>query len=510
MLESGHIAEPIASPGEIAPPPPQRNWISLKTKGLLAFSALIFYAVVVVGFVLHQKDQVLGQVAELQRIYRQEELLRRVNMAVFHTVIVVNDSVYTTRGIDFPSINLDYGLIRASHAELVTELPQLAPNLDALNVSFAWLTADPSQRNLLDFANTLNQLVSQLAELTNRVREREGALTRQYRLASDSVVVSGLVLGLLGLVLFGAIISLFFTRLVADLQALQQRAAEIVKGYRGRAQPVSRNDEVGQLIEAVNHMAADLEAREKQLAMERQKYYHQEKMAAIGALATGVAHEIGNPIAAISGVAEAIRDAQNSGQCPIPEALCHPDLILEQISRLAQITRDIANLATQRPAERELHDLNELVRTTGSLMRYDKRFKRIDVELDLDDQLPAVYCVGDQITQVLMNLFINAADALEHVAERRRQIRVATRRSGDWASILVEDNGSGMDPETATRATEAFFTTKADGQGTGLGLALCKSIADGHRGALEIASQPGAGTQVRLLLPLTEEQRLTA
>lgn len=508
MPEPAQTAEQLPASREVAAPP--RKWISLRTKGLLAFFALILYAAAVAGIVLHQKDQVLGQVVELQRILRQEELLRQVNIAVFHTVIVVNDSVYSSRGIDFPSIDLDYKLVQAAHGELAAELPQLAPSLGALNVSFAWLIADPSRPNLLDFAHNLNQLVTRLAELTNGVRERETALTRQYRLTSDSVVMAGLVLGLLGLVLFGAIISLFFTRLVADLQALQARAVQIVKGYRGEPQPVTRLDELGQLMEAVNHMAADLEARERQLAMERQKYYHQEKMAAIGALAAGVAHEIGNPIAAISGVAEAIREAQKSGQCALPESSCHPDLILEQISRLAQITRDISNLAAPHPAEREPQDLNELVRTTGSLMRYDKRFKRIEVELELDDQLPAVYCVGDQITQVLMNLFLNAADALDHVEDRRAHIRVATGRRDGWACILVEDNGCGMDSATASRAAEAFFTTKAEGQGTGLGLALCRSIADGHGGALEIESRPGQGTAVRFLLPFTEDQRLTA
>jgi two-component system NtrC family sensor kinase len=120
--------------------------------------------------------------------------------------------------------------------------------------------------------------------------------------------------------------------------------------------------------------------------------------------------------------------------------------------------------------ERQLLDLNGLVRTTVGLMGYDKRMNRVNLRLNLDSQLPAIYGVADQLTQVIMNLLINAADVLSYSQEGPREITLITEFS-DNACLTVTDNGRGMDQETLNRAFEAFFTTKS--KGTGLGLSLC-------------------------------------
>lgn len=512
MSVSNSAAAQLDQPVLVPLPRAKRKWISLRTKGLLAFAVLIGYAVVVSAYVLHQKDLALGYVTELQRVYKLGEVLRHANNAVFHTVIVVNNNIYSGRRGDgtetlsgLRGIDLGYKLVQANHGELMAVIPDSAPSLAALDETFARASVDPSQANLIDLAQRLNVMVTKLAEIAAHVREREAVLTQEYRVSSDSVVMTALVYGLLGLVLFGAVISLFFTRLTADLRALQARAVDIVKGYRGDPLPVGRYDEVGQLMQAVNHMAADLEEHEKQLAIERQKYHHHEKMAAIGSLAAGVAHEIGNPIAAISGLAQAMQEAHLSGECPHRTEACQPSMILSQTSRLAQICREVSDFATSRPAESELRDLNGLIRSTTSLMRYDKRVRRIALELDLDSQLPAVNCVGDQIIQVIMNLLINAADALENSGNGEPRITVRTSVMPYYVVIAVSDNGCGMDAQTLQHAVEAFFTTKPEGRGSGLGLALCQSIATSHHGRLEIDSEPGVGTEVRFLLPLAAE-----
>jgi len=119
--------------------------------------------------------------------------------------------------------------------------------------------------------------------------------------------------------------------------------------------------------------------------------------------------------------------------------------------------------------------------------------------------LPAVNCVGDQIIQVIMNLLINAADALENSGNGEPRITVRTSVMPYYVVIAVSDNGCGMDAQTLQHAVEAFFTTKPEGRGSGLGLALCQSIATSHHGRLEIDSEPGVGTEVRFLLPLAAE-----
>jgi len=176
------------------------------------------------------------------------------------------------------------------------------------------------------------------------------------------------------------------------------------------------------------------------------------------------------------------------------------NVLQTQIQRLSAITREISGFASPQPAERQLLDLNSLVRTTAGLMGYDKRMHKVKLRLELDNQLPAIYGVADQLTQVIMNLLINAADALGSVENNTREITLHSEVSGNNICLSVTDNGAGMDIETLNRAFEAFYTTKS--RGTGLGLSLCYSILTGHGGSIEIDSTQGTGTQVRIFLPI--------
>lgn len=254
----------------------------------------------------------------------------------------------------------------------------------------------------------------------------------------------------------------------------------------------------------------DISARkqaENELEETRQHYFHQEKMAAIGQLAAGILHEVGNPIAAISGSIQAIHAAHDevssftdSSQA-LNENNYYLDMIEQQVNRLSTITREIADFASPRPLECELLDLNSLIQSTAILMRYDKRLKQVDLQLDLDKNLPAVNGVADQLTQVFMNLIINAVDACAAM-DRQSVIHIRSTLEMNYVHILVEDNGSGMDTETLDRAMDAFFTTKSAGKGTGLGLSLCNSIISKHDGRMQIASVPEEGAQVHVYLPL--------
>jgi signal transduction histidine kinase len=319
-----------------------------------------------------------------------------------------------------------------------------------------------------------------------------------FHMLWDSAALASLLFGLIGLLLLGVIIGLFFTRLTDDLHTLKARALGIIKGERNILTPVTRNDEVGELMQAVNQMASALDEREKELVIARQKFFHREKMAAVGALAAGVAHEIGNPIAAMSGVLQEMVDEQASGLRKA-ELSSKLTVLQTQIQRLSAITREISGFAAPQPAERQLLDLNGLVRTTAGLMGYDKRMNRVSLHLHLDSQLPAIYGIADQLTQVIMNLLINAADALSNITEGTREIILRSELSGNNICFTVEDNGGGMDQETLDRAFEAFYTTKS--KGTGLGLSLCYSIITGHGGTIEIDSALNKGTCVRIFLP---------
>jgi two-component system NtrC family sensor kinase len=478
--------------------------LSIRSKGLLVFGVLALYAVLIFSFVWHQKEALLAEFEEMQRLSQAEGTLMELDSAVFLTAmeaVLINGSPHEG---GMQRIHGHFRRVQEKRAELAVTIPKLDQGLSAAAAALAVADRDPTRLNLHLFMLELRKIKSEVANAVAHSRERQQAMATSYRAQSDSAMLTAIFLGLIGLAVLGVIASLFFARLSRDLSTLQTRSLDIVKGYRGVPLEISRHDEVGRMMAAVNHMATMLDTRDGELMIARQKYFHKEKMAAIGALAAGVAHEIGNPIAAISGIVQEMNDLHTSGACAHPKAACKPGMIQRQIQRLAMITREISEFASPRRAEPELLDLNGLVRSTGNLIHYDKRLRRVELQLDLDDQLPAIHGIADQLVQVIMNLLINAVDALEDVDNRVPTIIISTRVVDDRVCMAVEDNGHGMDVSTAARAFDAFFTTKSAGKGTGLGLPLCYSIAKEHGGAIEIESVPGKGTRVQVFLPMNE------
>lgn len=500
-LEHSSITAPRGEAAQQAEIPSLARVVSLKLKAFALFIGVIVYCVLISLFVLHQKTVLLQEFSELQGVYKVEDALRRVNMAVFHVVMTIFNMDPRDRETSFARLREHLRFIEDNHAAIGVNFSNYQPTFNALTTALKQASANPSQANLVDLRQKIGAAKAMLDGFADQLQQRQNALATDFRHRSNSSMLTAVVLVMLGVVLIGAIIGLFFSRLTNDLHNLKNRAIAIIRGYRGPPIEVTRNDEVGELMEYINHMSVELDEREKALAIERQKYVQQEKMAAIGGLAAGIAHEIGNPIAAIAGVAQAIREVQVSGNCPQPCATCQPDLILTQTARLAAITREVSEFSSPMPPERQLLDLNALVRSTASLVRYDRRFRRIALELNLDSQLPAVAAVGDQLIQVVMNLLINAADATEGLQDRNPAITVSTSQQDGQVCILVEDNGSGMDRDTLERVFEPFFTTKPAGKGTGLGLSICASIIEAHGGKIDLESTPGVGTRVRILLP---------
>lgn len=266
--------------------------------------------------------------------------------------------------------------------------------------------------------------------------------------------------------------------------------------------PITTQDEIGQLVGGFNRLLDALDQREHQIELVRQQLFHKEKMAAIGSLAASVAHEISNPLSAIVGIAQTMIDEEDERGCRQQGALCHPQLIMDQARRVMEISRQIGELSVPQSQEPDLVDINGLVRSTCNFVRFDRRFRRIELIQNLDKSLPAAYAVADHVVQVLINLLINAADALEGCVGQQATISVSTRPREDALSILISDNGCGIAPEDLEKVFLERYTTKPPGRGTGLGLALCRSLICHGGGDISIESRLGEGTTVTLTLPL--------
>jgi two-component system NtrC family sensor kinase len=174
------------------------------------------------------------------------------------------------------------------------------------------------------------------------------------------------------------------------------------------------------------------------------------------------------------------------------------DSITAQAARLARTVSEIRDFAHPAKPEPEAVDLNQLVRNTVALMRFDPRFRRTRLELTCSAVEPVVNAISDHLIQVVMNLLVNAADAMEG---REGGIAVTTEDTETGIEISIEDTGAGMTEDVLEKACTPFFTTKSRKRGTGLGLAICRSIIEEHRGAIRIASTPGVGTLVTLAIP---------
>jgi len=375
-------------------------------------------------------------------------------------------------------------------------------DVSALQESVRQLLQSPSRSVIADVRANFHRLVIDLDTVTTDIASQKQRLLENYRLSFERLSYEWFGFGILGIALLGGLMMNFFRRLAKDIERVRQRAVEVVGGYRGAPLRNTRHDEMGALIDAVNDMQRDLRAHESQLELVRQQQFHKEKMAAVGSLAAAVAHEINNPMAAIIGVAEAINEERSGHECTMRNAPCQPALILEQARRVISITRQIGEFSMPQSPDPELLDLNGLLRSTCNFVTFDRRFRLIELELELDSELPAVYGVADHLTQVAMNLLINAGDALQGRHDPAPKIRVRTFVRDNKVSFEVSDNGTGIEPDNLERVFVEYFTTKAPGRGTGLGLALCRRLIQDAGGDVSIASTLGVGTTVTVTLPI--------
>lgn len=509
MFTGAAKAQAAAQPSR--PAIPQRR-TSLRRKSLIVYGALILVAVGVAVFVFHQRAYLLRQFDRLQDAYTAETRLYKIDMTILNTVQA------QVLGIESLGVKLDSPLMR-DHLQLLREFfnnvivrhVEQGPEVAILQIALQKAHEETTPENIAALKNAIRGLQRMIVGRLEDSQSHRLALADHFRNRADMVSLVALGLLLLGFAVLGIINALFFTRLTRDVRVLTQRALQVADGRRKERIPVTRNDEVGDLVEAINRMADDLNERDRALEIERQKSFHREKMVAIGVLAAGITHEIGNPITAITGLVEELRDTCVSYQCD-EECMERIGMVLEQANRLKKITREVSEFARPQHSTRELLDLNSLIQGTCSLMRYDRRWRGIDLQFDLDSNLPAVEGVPDQLMQVAMNLLVNAVDALEDVQGRTPEIRISTgvdtARNG--VLLVIRDNGHGMDEETQRHALEAFFTTKDVGKGTGLGLSLCHSIITAHEGGeIQIESEPGVGTTIKIFLSLGSESDRT-
>jgi signal transduction histidine kinase len=241
-------------------------------------------------------------------------------------------------------------------------------------------------------------------------------------------------------------------------------------------------------------LAGDLAVTIGNTALHRQ-LLRSEKLAAIGQLVAGVAHELNNPLASIVGYSELIGDDVPAG--PAKQKL---EKLNREAHRMKRIIENLLRFARQNNLEKKSANIEALLNEVLSLREYHIRNQDVDVTLEIEPRLPQVALDEDQFKQILLNLLNNAIDALEFV--RQKHIRIVAARQGDRVLVRFEDTGAGF--ADVNRAFDPFYTTKPVGKGTGLGLSICYGIVKEHGGEIHAVNMEPAGARVVLELPISE------
>ncbi len=487
--------------------------LSLRVKGALACALLFLYIVAVGACVTYERGKLMQIVDQLRSVRDQHEMLTEVNGGLTHSIVTLQTTLNS--GDIEPqllNIQLDIASFSPNLLRLKADFAAIGSATESFQAQSGRLSKGITEEQLIELRDTEQMLADNLQHIARAVELKYNAMREQYLSLNRYITVFVASMNMGGLAAFGLLAALFLSRLSRDVKSLESRATAIVNGYRGTPFEVRRSDEVGTLMEALNRMQVELRQREQQQEISRQQRFHQEKMAAVGSLAATIAHEVSNPINSISGIAQYTIQALRSHERLHEETLAsNAELTLKQTERIGLIMRRLADLSAPRSPDPEPIDVNELVRLTCSFIRYDRRLRNVDLVSQLDAHLPAVQAVADHLTQILMNLLINAADALEgRSGTGKPTVVVSTRQANDEIILSVADNGHGMEASVLAHAFEESFTTKPAAKGRGIGLYLCKTLIEEIGGRIELESRLGTGTTARVCMPLRSERTALA
>jgi len=226
---------------------------------------------------------------------------------------------------------------------------------------------------------------------------------------------------------------------------------------------------------------------------------HSQKMESIGTLAAGIAHEVGNPLASISAIAQVVQ--RTTEDSFVKEKI---ELIKTQVTRISKIIRDLVDFSRPSNYELRLTDINQNISEAVNITRVGAKAKDIDFDFKKNENIPLLPLVADQIEQVFINILLNAVDSFtEPIAKNKKEKRISIipEIKDDFVNITFSDNGSGIKDENLIKIFEPFFTTKKEGKGTGLGLWVSYGIVKSFQGDIIVKSKLGEGTTFVISLP---------
>ena len=330
----------------------------------------------------------------------------------------------------------------------------------------------------------------------------------------------------LGFVLLVSVsVGILLQRLIyLPLKDLEAGAQRVSSGELDHNIPVRSHDEFGRVADSFNHMTQALqksqlemlewvqtleskvEERTQELLVAEAEIAQGEKLASVGMLASGIAHELNNPLTGVLTFTSLLRKKMPDGS-PDAEDL---DLVIRETKRCASIIRRLLDFAREKVPVKGFFNLNQLIEDTVRFVDRPASLLNIDITTDLDPDLPQVWGDADLVKQVVLNVLVNAEQAIDGhgniIVQSRRYVAKAPAKPGveslPMVEIAIKDTGCGIPEANLQRIFDPFFTSKEVGKGTGLGLSVSYGIIKAHGGDIKVDSEVGVGTTFRIYLPL--------
>jgi signal transduction histidine kinase len=303
-----------------------------------------------------------------------------------------------------------------------------------------------------------------------------------------------------------AIVWFLINRVTQPLRELRDSAEAVSRGDFTRRVTVRSRDECGELATVFNQMTANIQQSRAQIEQTLEtlkgtqaQLIQSEKLSAVGEFVAGVAHELNNPLAAVIGFAEILKNTDGD-----TKNRRYLDMIFKSAQRCQKIVQSLLSFARRHQPERKPVSVNKLIETVLEIVSYPLRTSNIKLVTQLDPHLPVVLADEHQIQQVVLNIINNARQAIE-IHQPHGQIKITTTICEPNVCITIQDNGPGIAKENLRRIFDPFFTTKEVGKGTGLGLSLCYGLIKEHGGNITPISRPGEGAMFIIELPIVHD-----
>jgi two-component system NtrC family sensor kinase len=339
-----------------------------------------------------------------------------------------------------------------------------------------------------------SEVEESLREAGRKLREQSASMIRLERESVSRMISDSrkALFYFFCLVLIVALTStyLFFSKMFKSLRGIEKTANSISEGRFVKIKGKISKDELGSVIGAINSMCEELGTRHEQLIQSR-------KLASLGVLTAGVAHELGNPLNNISMVAQTyIELYKHLGE---EDRLDYMKTVLQETERIRKIVQDLLDFSKPKETDFGIVDTNNLIRNSLKLVQNMLHVSGIESRLELEEGLPPVFIDEHKIEEVFVNLLTNAVHAMP--SGGIVFLRTKLGEGGDYVVIEVEDTGKGIPQEYVSNIFDPFFSTKGT-QGTGLGLSISYGIIRKHNGTIDVKSRVGVGTTFVIQLPI--------